>query len=74
MSYGDYKGSFVFANAFLEYWPFKYAGFGAGYRYVEVDIEYNPGNKTEKYDVELPGPYLNAETSKGEGENASNPD
>ena len=30
MSYDDYDGSLVFANAFLEYWPFQYAGFGAG--------------------------------------------
>lgn len=58
MSYGDWGGSYVYANVFLEYWLFKYAGFGAGYRYVHADIEYNPGNKTEKYDVKLPGPIL----------------
>ena len=55
-SWGDYEGSFVFANAFIEYWPFQNAGFGAGYRYVAADIEYDPGSKTEKYDVRLPGP------------------
>ncbi len=58
MSYDEWEGSYVFANAFLEYWPFKYAGFGAGYRYVHADIEYNSGEMTEKYDVKLPGPYL----------------
>ncbi len=57
-SYGDYDGSFVFANASLEYWPFQYAGFGAGYRYFAADIEYDPGSKTEKYDVKLPGLVL----------------
>ena len=58
MSYDEWEGSYVYANVFLEYWPFKYAGFGAGYRYVHADIEYNSGEKTEKYDVKLPGPYL----------------
>jgi len=58
LSYGDYDGSLVFANASLEYWPFQYAGIGAGYRYVAADIEYDPGSKTEEYDVELPGPVL----------------
>ena len=57
-NYGDYDGSFLFANAFLEYWPFKYAGIGAGYRYLKADIEYDPGNKIEEYDVELPGPLV----------------
>ena len=58
LSYEEYSGSFVFANAFLEYWPFKYAGFGAGYRYVAADIEYDPGDRTEEYDVKLAGPML----------------
>ena len=56
MSYGDYDGSLILANAFLEYWPFQHFGFGAGYRYVAADIEYDPGNKVEEYDVKLPGP------------------
>lgn len=31
MSHDEWEGSFVYANAFLEYWPFRYAGFGQGY-------------------------------------------
>ena len=58
MNYDDYEGSLIFANAFLEYWPFKYAGFGAGYRYLAADVESDPGNKIEEYDVTLPGPLL----------------
>ena len=58
MGYGDYDGKLVFANAFLEYWPFQYAGFGLGYRYVAADIKYDTGKKTEKYDIKLPGPVL----------------
>jgi hypothetical protein len=58
MKYGDYDGSLIFGNAFFEYWPFQYAGFGAGYRYVHADIEYDPENKEEEYDVKLPGPLL----------------
>lgn len=57
-NYGDFDGSFIFANAFLEYWPLKYAGFGAGYRYLAADLEYDPGSKTEEYDFKLPGPLL----------------
>ena len=58
LSYGDFSGSLYLANAYLEYWPFKHFGFGVGYRYVAADIEYDPGNKTEEYDVKLPGPVL----------------
>ena len=58
LSISDYDGSLYFANAFLEYWPFQYVGFGAGYRYLEVDVDYNPGNKEETYNVELPGPLF----------------
>ena len=57
---GDYDGSVVFAKAFLEYWPFRYAGFGAGYRYVEVDVDKDSGSTKEEYDVELPGPVFYA--------------
>ncbi len=58
LNYGDFDGSLVFANAYLEYWPFPHAGFGAGYRYVDADIDYDSGSKTEKYDVTLPGPVV----------------
>jgi len=58
LSYEDYDGELIFASAFLEYWPFRHAGFGLGYRYVEADIEYDPGNKVEEYDVQLPGPMV----------------
>jgi hypothetical protein len=43
---------------FLEYWPLKYAGFGAGYRYVAAESEHDTGDKTTKYDLRLPGPLL----------------
>lgn len=58
LTYGDYDGRLLFANAFLEYWPFRYAGFGAGYRYVAADINYEGKKKEEDYDVKLPGPVL----------------
>ncbi len=62
LSYGDFDGSLYTAYAFLEYWPFQYVGFGLGYRYFRVDVDYDPGNKTEKIDVRFPGPvfYLTA--------------
>jgi hypothetical protein len=58
LNYGDWSGSLYFYNVFIEYWPFRYAGLGAGYRYISVDIEYEPGHKKETYDVDLPGPVF----------------
>ena len=55
---GDWEGTLYFVNTFVEYWPFRYAGFGTGYRYISADIEYNPGHKKETYDVDLPGPVF----------------
>jgi len=54
-SYEDFDGSLILANAAIEYWPFKNAGFGAGYNYITADIDYDPGYKKENYDVDLPG-------------------
>jgi hypothetical protein len=58
MTYGDYDGELYFAKAFLEYWPFKYVGFGAGYRYLYADVQWDPGHKKEDYEFTLPGPML----------------
>jgi hypothetical protein len=58
LSYGDWDGSLFFANAFLEYWPWKNVGFGAGYRYLTANVEYDPGHKKETYDFDLPGPVF----------------
>jgi len=58
LTYDDFEGDLVFANAFLEYWPLENVGVGAGYRYVNADIEYDPGDKVETYDVTLPGPMV----------------
>jgi hypothetical protein len=62
LTYGDWDGSLWFVNAFLEYWPWRHVGFGAGYRYLDVDVDYDPGHKKETYDFTLPGPvvYLTA--------------
>jgi hypothetical protein len=58
LTYGDWDGSLWFANAFFEYWPFRNAGIGAGYRYLDADVDYDPGNKKETYDFTLPGPVV----------------
>jgi hypothetical protein len=58
LTYGDWDGSLWFANAFLEYWPFNNAGIGAGYRYLDADVDYDPGHKKETYDFTLPGPVV----------------
>ena len=58
LSYGDWDGSMYFISAFLEYWPWEHVGFGAGYRYMAVDVDYDPGHKTETYDFTLPGPLV----------------
>jgi hypothetical protein len=56
MSYGDWDGRLLFVNAFLEYWPWQHVGFGAGYRYVDAKVDYEPGHKKEEYEFTLPGP------------------
>ena len=58
LSYKDYSGDLLFASATLEYWPFRYAGLGVGYNYVIAEIDYEPGNKEETYEIELPGPLV----------------
>ena len=58
LRYGDWDGSMIFVNAFIEYWPFRYAGIGVGYKYIDADIDYDPGDKKETYDFTLPGPVF----------------
>ena len=58
LSYGDLSVSLYFVKAFLEYWPWKNFGFGAGYRYFTADIDYDPGYKKETYDFDFPGPVF----------------
>ena len=58
LTYGDWDGSLWFVDAFFEYWPFRHAGIGAGYRYLDADVEYDPGQKKETYNFTLPGPVL----------------
>jgi hypothetical protein len=58
LTYSDWDGTLLFANAFLEYWPWQYVGFGAGYRYIDAEVDYDPGHKKEEYDFTLPGPVF----------------
>ena len=58
LKYGDWDGTMLFANAFLEYWPFKYAGLGAGFRYLGVNVTYDGSSREEEYDFALPGPLF----------------
>jgi hypothetical protein len=58
LKYGDYDGRLLAANAHLEYWPFKHAGLGAGYRYMTIDFDYDDGDKEEEYNLSIPGPVL----------------
>ena len=58
LTYGDWSGYMWFIAGYLEYWPWKHVGFGAGYRHIDVDVDYEPGHKKETYDFALPGPLL----------------
>ena len=58
LSYGDYDGDLVFVRGLLEYWPFTNVGLGAGYAYTKADIDYDPGNRKETYDIKMPGPVV----------------
>lgn len=60
LDYGDYEGQLITGTAALEYWPFRHAGLGIGYRHVKVDVDYDPGHKKEEYDIRLPGPVVYA--------------
>ena len=42
----------------LEYWPFRYAGIGAGYRYITIDKDYDDDKKEENYNLDIPGPVV----------------
>ncbi|MBT8331926.1 MAG: hypothetical protein KJP06_06305 [Deltaproteobacteria bacterium] len=58
LSSGDFDGRLLAADVQLEYWPFKNAGLGAGYRYTTIDVDYDDGAKEEKYNLTIPGPLL----------------
>ena len=58
LSSGDYDGRLLAADAHLEYWPFKSAGLGAGFRYITIDIDFDDGQKEEKYKIDIPGPVF----------------
>jgi hypothetical protein len=58
LTYDDYDGELLSAQAFLEYWPFRNAGIGAGYRHVSIDVRHSSGTKREEYDLTLPGPMV----------------
>ena len=58
LSSGDYDGRLLAGDIHLEYWPFKYAGLGAGYRYITIDFDYDDGKKVEEYNLSIPGPLL----------------
>jgi hypothetical protein len=58
LTYSDWSGYMYFICGYLEYWPWEHVGFGAGYRHIDVDVDYEPGHKTETYDFALPGPVM----------------
>ena len=58
LSSGDWDGELYFVQAFLEYWTWQHLGFGAGYRYVEVDVDYDPGDVRQTFDFTITGPVL----------------
>jgi hypothetical protein len=58
LSSGDYDGRLLAADVHLEYWLFKYAGLGAGYRYISIDFDYDDGEKDEEYNLSIPGLLL----------------
>ena len=60
LGYREYNGQLVSGTAALEYWPFRHAGLGLGYRYVKVKVDYDTGHQKEDYDIKLPGPILYA--------------
>ena len=58
LSYGNYKGDLVFARGIVEYWPFENVGIGGGYIVTKADIDYEPGDMKESYEITMPGPIV----------------
>ncbi len=58
LSYDDYDGDLFFVRALLDYRIKKHFGIGGGYSYYDFNVDYDPGNKVETYDVKFHGPMV----------------
>ncbi|MEZ5559775.1 MAG: hypothetical protein R3E86_14685 [Pseudomonadales bacterium] len=57
-TYGDYDGELYFLRAALEFDFSDRFGVGAGYWVSDFDVERSKSSTTERYHVDLPGPYV----------------
>ncbi len=58
LNYDKYDGEMLTATAVLEWRPHKNFGIGAGYTYLDVDLEVDEKNRIETYDFRINGPIL----------------
>jgi len=57
-SVGDFSGSLKRFGAAIMYQPFKNVGFGAGYDYLDVDVDYEKKDKKTSITGDVYGPQL----------------
>jgi len=58
LDYNDYSGNLVSLSANLEYRLTDHFGIGVGYNYIDMNLDIEQSNRTDKYDLEYQGPVL----------------
>ena len=54
-NYDDYEGAFTYLSASVEYRFTARLGAGIGYKYTNVDLTYDPGNKKDEFNFKFDG-------------------
>lgn len=60
MSYGDYEGHYLAASVMLTYWINDTFGVGAGYRYIDAELEHQGDAMKESIELNYQGPIAKA--------------
>jgi hypothetical protein len=58
LSYDKYDGKFFVGTAALEWRPHENFGLGAGYTWLDVDLDVEEDRFTDNYDFALGGPLV----------------
>lgn len=58
LTYDDYDGELVSARLKMEWRAFKRASLGLGYQHIDIAVDRDTSQKTDKYRLEFTGPIL----------------
>ena len=58
LNYNEYDGELLSVRAGIEWRPFDRFGVGAGYQYVQMDLQVDNSRSDEKYEIDLYGPFV----------------